>query len=206
MDESSPNRDTVVTQLERVLSSSLFRKAERSSALLRFIVNQTLDGSADRLKEYTLGAEALGRGESFDPRTDPVVRAEACRLRARLDQYYATAGLNDPVVIGLTKGSYVPQFLARRDLGVTDPELVAARTSTSFRVAKNPVVAWTCAAVAVMISAVGWLQVRSAPVRQPRPAQFEVELTSEGVLASDVGTTVVLSTDGTRMVFVSRDP
>src|SRR5215217_7583810 len=111
MDESSPNRDSVVTQLERVLSSSLFRKAERSSALLRFIVNQTLDGSADRLKEYTLGAEALGRGESFDPRTDPVVRAEASRLRTRLNQYYAASGRDDGLVIALSKGSYVPRFV-----------------------------------------------------------------------------------------------
>src|SRR5215212_4433129 len=113
MDESSPNRDTVVTQLERVLSSSLFRKAERSSALLRFIVSQTLDGSADRLKEYTLGAEALGRGESFDPRTDPVVRAEASRLRTRLDQYYETSGVSDPVLLTLPKGTYVPQFTTK---------------------------------------------------------------------------------------------
>src|SRR5215208_779550 len=132
MDEPLIDRDGILQQLERVLSSSVFRRADRSSALLRFIVEQTLDGQGDRLKEYTLGAEALGRGESFDPRTDPVVRAEASRLRARLDQYYATMGLNDPVVIGLTKGSYVPQFLTRRDLGVAEPELVSARTSTAF--------------------------------------------------------------------------
>ena len=86
MDEPLVDRDAVLKQLERMLSSSAFRRAERSSALLRFIVEQTLGGQADRLKEYTLGAEALGRGESFDPRTDPVVRAEASRLRTRLEQ------------------------------------------------------------------------------------------------------------------------
>jgi hypothetical protein len=59
------DRDGILKQLERVLSSPLFRRAERSSALLRFIVEQTLNGQADRLKEYTLGAEALARGESW---------------------------------------------------------------------------------------------------------------------------------------------
>ena len=62
MDEPLIDRDAVLRQLERMLSSPVFRRAERSSALLRFIVEQTLAGQADRLKEYTLGAEALGRG------------------------------------------------------------------------------------------------------------------------------------------------
>ena len=92
----------------------MFRRAERSSALLRFIVEQTLDGQADRLKEYTLGAEALGRGESFDPRIDPVVRAEASRLRTRLEQYYETDGGSDSVLLTLPKGTYVPQFRRSR--------------------------------------------------------------------------------------------
>jgi hypothetical protein len=45
-----------------------------------------------RLKEYTLGAEALGRGTSFDPRTDPIVRAEVSRLRGRLDALLRDGG------------------------------------------------------------------------------------------------------------------
>src|SRR6187200_1132879 len=105
MDASSTDRGAILEQLEKVLSSSVFRRADRSSALLRFIVEQTLNGQADRLKEYTLGSEALGRGESFDPRADPVVRAEASRLRGRLEQYYKTSGRTDPVVIELSKGS-----------------------------------------------------------------------------------------------------
>src|SRR5918994_2189588 len=106
MGEPSVDRHAVVEQLERLLTSSAFRRAERSSALLRYLVEQTLDGHADRLKEYTLGAEALGRGDAFDPRADPVVRAEASRLRARVDQYYQTSGQSDPIRITLTKGSY----------------------------------------------------------------------------------------------------
>lgn len=88
-------------QLERILASQTFQGAERSRTLLRFVVEQALDDRADRLKEYTLGAEALGKGETFDPRTDPIVRAEASRLRNRLDRYYATDGQTDPLVIGL---------------------------------------------------------------------------------------------------------
>jgi hypothetical protein len=98
------DRHAVLEQLERVLGSETFRRSERSSALLRFVVERTLGGAADQLKEYTLGVEALGRGSSFDPRTDPVVRAEASRLRDRLERYYDNEGRSDPIVLSLPKG------------------------------------------------------------------------------------------------------
>ena len=98
----------VLEELEKILSGSVFRNAGRSSRLLRFVVDDTLNGRADRLKDYTLGAEALGRGDDFDPRTDPIARVEASRLRSRLELYYATEGASDPVIITLPKGSYVP--------------------------------------------------------------------------------------------------
>jgi len=106
-------RDAVVEALERVLASAAFQGAARSRALLSFLVQETLNNRAERLKEYTLGAEVLGKGDGFDPRTDPIVRAEASRLRGRLDRYYATDGINDPVAIVLPKGAYVPQFRER---------------------------------------------------------------------------------------------
>lgn len=203
MNEPVIDRDGILQQLERVISSSVFRRAERSTALLRFIVEQTLQGHADRLKEYTLGAEGLGRGDSFDPRADPVVRAEASRLRARLDQYYDTSGRDDPILIALPKGSYVPQFVPNTVPAAASDGGVPPEGSSRFSFARSPIVAWASAAVLALAAALGWLRVASpAPARSP--VQFEVELKSDGLLPSDVGTTVVLSADGTRMVFVSR--
>jgi serine/threonine-protein kinase len=204
-DESTVDREAVQNQLERVLSSSLFRRAERSSALLKFIVEQTLDGRADVLKEYTLGAEALGRGESFDPRADPVVRAEASRLRVRLEQYYTTAGQTDPVVIALAKGSYVPRF-ARNAPGAEAEAKTPTASRHLLRLVSSPAIAWTCALGGAALGVLGWWPRPSTrPTEQPvPPTQFEVELKSDGVLASDVGTTVVVSPDGSRIAFVSR--
>src|SRR5215467_8501906 len=109
--ESPP--PSALEHLEKVLASEPFRTAGRSQRLLRFLVEQTVQGQADRLKEYTLGSEALGRGESFDPRIDSIARVEVSRLRSRLEQYYSTEGRNDPLIIVLPKGSYVPQFERR---------------------------------------------------------------------------------------------
>jgi serine/threonine-protein kinase len=196
------DREAVRQQLERVLSSALFKRADRSSALLKFIVEHTLNGKADVLKEYTLGAEALGRGESFDPRADPVVRAEASRLRTRLDQYYTTSGQTDPVVIALAKGSYVPRFERNAPTAEAPPEAVKAGRRAP-RLASSPAIAWACAIGAAAIAVLAWWPRQPAGFDRP-PTQFEVELKSDGVLASDVGTSVVVSPDGSRIAFVSR--
>src|SRR5436190_17834484 len=175
-DGSSVEREAIREQLKRVLSSSVFRRAERSNALLKFIVEETLEGRSQRLKEYTLGAEALGRGESFDPRTDPAVRAEASRLRARLEQYYDTTGRADPVVILLPKGNYVPQFVrpsSSTDASAVQPPSAAPST---VRFVANPWVAWCCAVVGLAIAAAGWIRVRPSGRNLQPLIQFEVEL------------------------------
>jgi len=110
---STVPHDAILEHLGKLLSSQSFQGAERSAKLLRFLVEQTVSGQPDRLKEYTLATEALGRGSSFDSRTDTIVRAEVSRLRNRLDRYYASEGQTDSVVITLSKGSYVPRFQKR---------------------------------------------------------------------------------------------
>jgi Tol biopolymer transport system component len=84
--------------------------ANRSSALLRFLVIETLEGRSEYLKEYVLGVQALGRPESFDPRIDPIARVEASRLRNKLDLTYADPTEQPSVRIRLPKGTYVPEF------------------------------------------------------------------------------------------------
>ena len=82
----------ILDALDRVLSSAVFQGAARSRELLKFLVEERVNGRSERLKEYTIGAEGLGKGDGFDPRIDPIVRAEASRLRGRLQQYYAGEG------------------------------------------------------------------------------------------------------------------
>jgi predicted ATPase len=73
-------------------------------------VEQALLGDVDRLKEYAVGLEVFGRGESFDPRVDTIVRVQARRLRARLQEYYEDEGGQDAVVIDVPRGHYVAVF------------------------------------------------------------------------------------------------
>ena len=97
-------------ELDKLLSSDGFSKAPRMISFLRFIVSETLAGRADRLKEYAIAVEVFERGESFDPKTNAVVRVEASRLRHRLREYFLGPGRDDPIRIALPTGSYVPEF------------------------------------------------------------------------------------------------
>ena len=107
--ESVP-ADQVREQLRRILLSPLFARSVRLSRFLTYIVKQTLEGQQDTLKEYQVGVEVCDRRESYDPRTDPVVRVEARRLRAALQSYYTSEGAGDKIVIALPKGGYAPRF------------------------------------------------------------------------------------------------
>lgn len=194
------NRDAALDALERVLSSAAFQGAERSRALLRFVVEQTAGGGSERLKEYTVGVEALGKGQSFDPRIDPIVRAEASRLRTRLERYYATDGRGDALVISLPKGSYVPQFRTREvdPLDAAGPGAGPSRRWSGARFAIG-------GALVALIALVAWFAARGARRTELPLAQFEVELRAGGSLGSEVGTDVVISRDGTRLAFVTVD-
>lgn len=111
--DDAPGVSEILRALDRMLASELFRGSPQLGAFLRFVVEAALRGESDRLKGYTIGVEALGRGEGFDPQLDPIVRVEATRLRRTIERYYAGPGADESVVIELLRGSYVPAFRRR---------------------------------------------------------------------------------------------
>jgi serine/threonine-protein kinase len=143
-------------QMEQVLGSSGFARNERLSRLLRFVVERHLEGRDDELKESILGIEIFGRQPEYDPKRDPVVRKEASKLRARLNEYYLSEGKDDALVIELPKGGYVPLFRA--------PDRPTAPLRPPFG---TPV--WIVTAIgflAVGLAAFGWWRIHenSAPI------------------------------------------
>ncbi len=97
-------------QLERLLASAALAGSTRLRRFLSFTVERALAGDGQPLKEYTVGIEVFDRGSDYDPRIDSIVRVEARRLRARLDEYYRGAGSGDPVIIRIPRGGYTPVF------------------------------------------------------------------------------------------------
>jgi hypothetical protein len=114
---SSPNEPitcldqaAIREQMERLLSSPLFKNSKRYPNLLRYIVEHTLDGHKAELKERTLGVEVFGRSPGYDTNADPIVRAAAGEIRKRIAQYYLESGHENELRINLAPGSYVPVF------------------------------------------------------------------------------------------------
>ncbi len=100
-------------ELRRILDCPLFEASERNRRFLEYIVNETLDGQGERIKAYSIATSVFGRGDSFDPQQDAIVRIEAGRLRRAVDHYYLTDGRDDPVRISIPVGAYVPVFTCR---------------------------------------------------------------------------------------------
>ena len=67
--ESEAERNAIREQLERILSSPLFRKSKRFPNLLRFVVERSLHGHSEPLKERTLGIEVFGRAPDYDTKS-----------------------------------------------------------------------------------------------------------------------------------------
>lgn len=97
-------------QLERMLADPLFSHSKRYPSLLRYVVEQTLQGQAAQLKERTLGVEVFDRKPDYDTSLDPVVRTTAAEIRRRIAQYYQGPGRENEIRIDLRLGSYVPEF------------------------------------------------------------------------------------------------
>jgi TolB-like protein/Flp pilus assembly protein TadD len=95
-------------QLSRIVASRTFQQADRLKRFISFVVEETIAGRGSHLKEFLLGMEVFGKDARFDPRTDPLVRVQARRLRVRLARYYLDEGQEDEILIELPKGGYVP--------------------------------------------------------------------------------------------------
>jgi Tol biopolymer transport system component len=206
MAHDADSKAEVEAHLERVITSAAFRGADRSVRVLRYIVSQALLGHGDQLKDYTLGAEALGRGVDFDPRTDPIARVEASRLRSRLDVYYATEGASEAIRILVPKGGYVPRF-ERRSADTTPPSPAPALSESSAAAAqpvrRRGLSAWrafslAAASAVVAAWAIWWLAgARSGPGDQ---SPLRVDLATPPTIDP---ASLALAPDGQSLVFAA---
>jgi TolB-like protein/cytochrome c-type biogenesis protein CcmH/NrfG len=110
-EELGPERvGQVRDHLKDVIASPAFAGSRRSQDFLKLIVEHTLAGRFDHLRERMIGAEMFGRPIDYDTANDAVVRVKATEVRKKLAQYYQEAAKPPNVRIDLPTGSYVPRF------------------------------------------------------------------------------------------------
>ena len=103
----------VEEELERIFGDPHFTESAILKKFLSFIVQETIQGRANCLKEYTIAINVLEKPLSFNPQENGIVRIHAGRLRRALNEYYSDMGRNDQIVITIPKGKYVPVFANR---------------------------------------------------------------------------------------------
>ena len=107
--------------LEDICDGTAFRTSPKSREFLRHIVEYTLAGRTDELKERLIGMTLLGRDASYDTGSDAGVRVRANEVRKRLAAHYLTLQARSEISIDLPVGSYVPRFFRSLDVEAEAP-------------------------------------------------------------------------------------
>lgn len=154
------------TQVERIIHSKAFRTSEVHRNLLQYLADKSLSGTADSLKEYTVGLDVFAKPASYDPRQESVVRMHVARLRQKLAEYYRTEGVDDPVIVDLPKGGFKVTFEHRETppAPVPVPAIEAAPPSKRSRKEMIVTAGVILAALCVLVAGVTVWRLQAARV------------------------------------------
>jgi TolB-like protein len=165
----------VRAELDRILASKGLATAGRLSKLLRYVVEKSLAGETDQLKEYAVGIEVFERDDKYDPRVDSIVRVEAGRLRTKLDEFYNGDGAGSPIRITLPRGGYSAVFEHAVVPSAAPAASLAAAPQHRRSRATIPFVAVLLIAIAAMVFWLGSRDRRQSPDLRPTAAVLPFE-------------------------------
>jgi hypothetical protein len=148
---------------QRAADSAGFRNCPKLRAFLLYVCENTLCGKQDNVREQVIGAEVFGRPPDYNVREDNIVRVEARELRKRLESYFAAEGRQEPFVIEIPKGGYIPVFRPVEPV----PEAQTAAMAAAAR--QRMLVPLLAAVLLVALTAVAWLSIDNSRLRAYPP-------------------------------------
>ena len=102
--------DLIFQQVNKIIAHASFSNSIILCKFLAYVVNETLSGNANRIKEYTIAVNVLNKPKNFETQRNGIVRIHALRLRLALINYYRLTSDDKAVIIAIPKGKYVPIF------------------------------------------------------------------------------------------------
>jgi len=138
----------VELELVSIMDGPAFQGSARSRAFLRFVVEETLAGRQDSLKERTIGVAVMGKPSDYDTGADSTVRVRANEVRKRLAAHYEAAAPKGAIRIELPPGAYAPKFTPAR-ISAPAPERPRPPAMLLWQLAAPTVVAVFLALVAI---------------------------------------------------------
>ncbi|HEY2471444.1 MAG TPA: hypothetical protein VGI45_26880 [Terracidiphilus sp.] len=108
--ESEHETAALRRHLRDVINGPAFKGSHRSGQFLEYVVEQSLAGHFESLKERLIGVELFGRTPTYDSGEDAIVRVTASDVRKRLLQHYGKSGVSTEFRLALPIGSYIPEI------------------------------------------------------------------------------------------------
>jgi hypothetical protein len=121
MGTAEPREEELRALVERIAASTRFQKSPRMRTLLLYICEHGLANRPDKIREPAIGVHVFGRAPDYNPNDDNIVRVSARELRRRLDEYFVGEGRDEPLLIEIPKGGYVPRFVPRSSADAPTP-------------------------------------------------------------------------------------
>lgn len=147
---TDPREDLV----RRVVSSSTFEKSPKLRAFLVYVCRCAIDNQRAAATEQQIGIHVFGRPPGYNPNEDNIVRSQARLLRLKLEHHFANDGKDEPVMITIPKGRYLPAFETRPEqLGVPSPSPAEVQTGAHRR----PYLSLFLGLTAMLLLAAAWL-------------------------------------------------
>lgn len=168
--------------VEKIIASDEFRRATRLRAFLTYVVDRKLAHMPHEATESLIGQRVFGRPANYNTGDDSIVRTEARLLRQRLERFFAEDGANEPLLLEIPKGTYVPVFY-RRDQGLAAAEATIAAADVPKSHLNRKAFLLICGCICAAAACLVWLVAfhRSAAPRAttvPANAPGRVELES----------------------------
>jgi hypothetical protein len=108
--DNDPLSDERWQLVQRIVASPPLHKSGRLRDLLEYVTNQTIRGHAQGLTEQHIGEAVFHKPIGYSPLEDSSVRVHARQLRLKLHEYFDGVGRDEPLVVEIPKGSYIPVF------------------------------------------------------------------------------------------------
>jgi hypothetical protein len=178
--------------VNRIAASQHLKTSPRLREFLFYIAKCAIREAPEEATEQQIGIRVFGRPAGYNSSEDSIVRTHARLLRQKLAAYSSEEGAQEPIILEVPKGHYLPVFHAREaPLG---PEPVAVIVPHGMEAASHgdersaPVRPWrlwiavSTAIVAVMVLGAA---VVSHPWRRAAPQQTAVDVFWRPFLNSD---------------------
>jgi hypothetical protein len=114
--DESTSTTTELALVERICRSTPLRKSARLRELLLYLC-QVAPRAPGVVSEREIGVAVFHRAADYDTNVEAIVRVQVSQLRRKLELYFLSEGRDEPMVVEIPKGGYLPIFRLRAPAG-----------------------------------------------------------------------------------------